>query len=63
MKWAMTNKQPFDPWWYYEMGKDAAKHPNREVSNGTCAVIVVCFILSLLLFSGFVAICVWYFTS
>lgn len=45
------------------MGKDAAKHPNREVSNGAFAVIVICFILSLLLVSGLVAICVWYFTS
>lgn len=54
---------PFDPYWLYEMGKDAAKHPNREVSNGAFAVIVVCFILSLILFGVFVAICVWYFTS
>lgn len=58
----MTNS-PFDPWRYYEMGKDAAKHPNREVSNGAFIVIVICFILSLLLAGGLVVICVWYFTS
>lgn len=59
----MSSNSPFDPYWLYEMGKDAAKHPNREVSNGAFAVIVVCFILSLILFGVFVAICVWYFTS
>ena len=45
------------------MGKDAAKHPKREISNGAFVVIVICFILSLLLFGSFVAICVWYFAS
>lgn len=59
----MSSNSPFDPYWLYEIGKDATKHPNREVSNGAFAVIVVCFILALLLFGGFVAICIWYFTS
>lgn len=59
----MSNNSPFDPYWLYEMGKDATKHPNREVSNGAFAVIVVCFIISLILFGGFVAICIWYFAS
>lgn len=64
MKWAITTMtSPFNSWWLYEMGKDAAKRPNREVSNGAFAVVVVCFVLSLILFGVFVAICVWYFTS
>ncbi len=45
------------------MGKDDAKHPNRKISNGAFVIIVICFILSLILFGGFIAACVWYFTS
>lgn len=59
----MSNNSPFDPYWLYEMGKDAAKNPKREFNNGAFVVIVACFILTLLLFGGFVAICIWYFAS
>ncbi len=59
----MTNKQLFDPWWYYEMGKDAAKHPKREISNGAFVVVVICFIISLILTGGVIALLVWSFAS
>ncbi len=59
----MTNNQPFDPRWYYELGKDAAKHPNQKVSNGAFAVIVICFIISLILVGGVIALLVWSFAS
>lgn len=63
-KWTTTmSGSPFSPWWYYEMGKDDAKHPNQEISTGAFVVIVICFILSLILFGGLIAACVWYFTS
>ncbi len=54
---------PFDPYWLYEMGKDAAKNPKREVSNGAFAVIVICFAISLILVGGVVALFVWLLTS
>ena len=57
----MSNNSPFDPYWLYEMGKDAAKNPKREVSNGAFAVVVICFIVSLILLGGFAAICIWCF--
>lgn len=56
----MSNNSPFDPWWYYEMGKDAAKHPKQEVSNGAFAVVVICFVLSLVLLGGMIAFFIWY---
>ncbi len=59
----MSNNSPFDPYWLYEMGKDAAKHPNREVSNGAFAVVVICFVISLILVGGVIALFVWLFTS
>lgn len=59
----MANNSPFDPYWLYEVSKDANKHPNREVSNGAFAVIVVCFIISLILVGGVIALFVWLFTS
>lgn len=59
----MSNSSPFDPYWSYEMGKDAAKHPNREVSNGAFALVAICFIISLILVGGLVALLVWLLTS
>lgn len=50
-------------WWLYEMGKDAAKNPKREVSNGAFAVVVICFVISLILVGGVVALFVWLLTS
>lgn len=55
--------RPFEPQWYYEMGKDAAKHPEREMSNGAFAMLVFCFIIALALFGGAVALLVWAFAS
>lgn len=54
---------PFASYWLYEMGKDVAKNPKREVSNGAFAVIVICFIISLILVGGVIALFVWLFTS
>ncbi len=59
----MPNNSPFDPCWLYEMGKDTAKNPKREVSNGAFAVVVICFIISLILVGGVIALFVWLFTS
>lgn len=59
----MTANSPFTPQWYYEMGKDAAKRPKQEVNDGAFAVIAICFILSLVLIGGVIAVCVWYFAS
>lgn len=57
------SSNPFLPWWYYEMGKDAAKHPNREISNWAFVGLMVILIIALILFGIFVAVCVWYFTT
>ncbi len=59
----MSDSNPFSPWWYYEMGKDAAKHPNQEVSTWAFIVIKICFILSLIIFAGLVLFCIWLFAS
>lgn len=58
----MSNN-PFIPWWYYEVGKDAAKHPNQKVSNGAFAMLVICLIIGLVLFGIGVAVCVCIFTT
>lgn len=64
MEWGIVAmSSPFDPYWLYEMGKDAAKNPKREVSNGAFAVVVICFIVSLILVGGVIALLVWFFTS
>lgn len=59
----MTNNSPFSPWWYYEMGKDAAKHSNQNVSNESFAVLMICLIVGLILFGIGVAVCVCIFTT
>lgn len=59
----MSNNNPFSPWWYYEMDKDAAKNPKREVSNGAFAVVVICFVISLILVGGVIVLFVWLLTS
>lgn len=59
----MSKDDSWDPRWYYEMGKDAAKHPNREISNGAFAGLMVCLIVGLILFGIFVAVCVCIFTT
>lgn len=59
----MSDNSPLGPYWLCEMGKDAAKHPNREVSNGASAVVVICFIISLILVGGMIALFAWLFTS
>lgn len=64
IKWGtVAMSSPFDPYWLYEMGKNAAKRPNREVSNGAFVVVVICFIISLVLVGGVIALFVWLFTS
>ncbi len=59
----MSNNSPFDPYWLYEIGKDAVKNPKREVSNRAFAVVVICFIISLILVGGVIALFVWLITS
>lgn len=59
----MSFNTPFDPRWYYEIGKDATKHSKQEISNGAFAIIVICFIITLILLGGLIAFCIWYFTS
>ncbi len=59
----MTNDSPFSPWWYYEMGKDAAKHPHQKIGNGAFAMLVFCLIIGLILFGIGVAVCVCIFTT
>lgn len=59
----MSNNEPFERWWYYEMSKDAIRQPNQKISNGAFAVIVICAIISLILLGGFVAVCIWAFAS
>lgn len=58
----MSNS-PFAPYWLYEMGKDTAKNSKQGVSNGAFAVIVICFIISLILVGGVIALFVWLFIS
>lgn len=50
-------------WWYYEMGKDVAKHPNREISNWAFVGLMVILIIALILFGIFIAVCVCIFTT
>lgn len=54
---------PFSPWWYYEMGKDAAKHPEQKIGNGALAILVICFMVALALFGGVVALLAWAFVG
>lgn len=53
----------FDSWWYYEIGKDAAKHPNQKISNVAFAMLMTCLIVGLILFGIAVAVCVCIFTT
>jgi len=39
-----------DGWWYYMMGQESAKRPNHKISTGAFVIILVCFIVSLVLF-------------
>lgn len=59
----MANNSPFSSWWYYEMGKDATKHPDQKFSNGAFAALMVCLIIGLVLFGIGVAVCVCIFTT
>ncbi len=48
----MSKDDSWDPRWYYEMGKDAAKRPNQKISNGAFAILVICLVLVLRLAFG-----------